>query len=424
MLIRSFTYSLLTKLSVGFISLLILIISSRYLGVVSRGEISIFLLNLTLMQILNEVYTGYSIIHFIPKYNWRKLITGGIIYTVLNTALCNALVTGFQRQVPGYELLGYGLSLLVMLNTFNCVLLLGKQNIRAYNLLSILQPLLLVVGIVYCVFVQHDFRFSAFVYPMFFSFLVAWVVSTLLVFITEPPLTNPAEFRLSAVLAHGLMYQIGAGMLIFCNRLSYYLLADNKSVGLYASASALAESVLIISNGISTVLLARLANNNLKQSPVLIVSLAKAAALLSLVILGLLCAIPETIWLVLLGQGFKGISSLLLVYSPAVSMLVFASVIANYFVAKGLQKPASIAYGAGFMVSVVAAPLLIKFYGTTGAAFNALLAYACIAIAITLSFMKRHGIPFADVFQLDKDYKLLKDLFAARFKTYASKSNS
>ena len=40
------------------INFLILIISSRYLGVSSRGDIGLFILNISIVQIISGIYTG------------------------------------------------------------------------------------------------------------------------------------------------------------------------------------------------------------------------------------------------------------------------------------------------------------------------------------------------------------------------------
>src|SRR3954469_3977035 len=127
---KNILHSLFTKGLVAVINFFILIVSSRYLGVSSRGEIAIFILNISIIQIVNEVYTGYSLAYFIPKFNLKKIYILGIVYTLIFCSLSNVVVVFINRQVAGYEWLGYIVSLLIIINTFNCVLILGKEKVK------------------------------------------------------------------------------------------------------------------------------------------------------------------------------------------------------------------------------------------------------------------------------------------------------
>ena len=83
--------SVFTKGFVALINFVIFILSAKYLGTSSRGEINILVLNIAIIQILNEVFTGYSLIYFLPKYDLRKIFITGIIYTLLACSLGNSI---------------------------------------------------------------------------------------------------------------------------------------------------------------------------------------------------------------------------------------------------------------------------------------------------------------------------------------------
>src|SRR5258708_1715854 len=125
--------SIFTKGFVALINFAVFILSAKYLGASSRGEINILVLNIGVIQILNEVFTGYSLIYFLPKYDLKKIFVTGIIYTFMACSLGNSIFYFLQKQLPGYEWLSAVISLLVILNTFNCVLILGKEKINLYN---------------------------------------------------------------------------------------------------------------------------------------------------------------------------------------------------------------------------------------------------------------------------------------------------
>ena len=403
---RNIIRSFLTKGCVALINFMLLIISARYLGISSRGEISIFILNLSMIQIINEIYTGYTLVHFVPRFNLAKLFSVGIIYTLLFCSLSNLLIVFVNRQVPGFEWLGYFISFLVLLNTFNCVLIIGKELVITYNFLSLLQPLTLLVGLGVFIFVLKDFTFKAYVYPLFISFVLASVISTFvtLKFILKANVDK--GFQIKPVLVNGFLYQAGILMYVFCNRYSYYLLPDRRDVGLYASAASFVESVLIIMNGIAPVLLARVAREGpFGKSTEITLSLSKLSLLLSTLVLFGMLLLPESLFVFVLGKGFVGIKHLMWLYAPGVLCVSFFGVVANYFLALG--KPGLVLFcnSFGCLLSLLLAPFLVRLYETSGAAYVADLAYAAIAIATCFCFFKVGGLPFRRLFSIKEDYR-------------------
>ena len=174
---KNIVHSLVTKGLVAIINFIILIFSSKYLGVSSRGEISILILNIAIIQIINEIFTGYSLVYFIPNYNLKKLFVTGILYTLVACSLSNSIFFLIKKQLPNYEWASYVISLIIILNTFNCVIILGKEKIKLYNFLNVIQPVLLLIGLIINISVMKNYTFTDFFYPLFISFVVAFIIS-------------------------------------------------------------------------------------------------------------------------------------------------------------------------------------------------------------------------------------------------------
>jgi O-antigen/teichoic acid export membrane protein len=408
---KNILHSVFTKGVVAIINFFILILSSHYLGVSSRGEISIFILNITIIQIINEVYTGYSLVYFIPKYNLKKIFVTGIIYTLSFCTLSNAIIVFLNKQVQGFEWLGYLVSLLIILNTFNCVLILGKELVKIYNFLNFLQPFLLLAGLAIYIFTFKEVTFVAYVFPLLISFLIAFIISSWVVFKFTLKNKTLQTFELKPILINGIVCQAGVLMYILGNRYSFYLLPDSAKVGLYSSASSLIESVLIISNGISPVLLARVANqgNTIKSSEITM-SLTKASVLFSALAIFVIFLLPESFFVFLLGSGFTGIKHLMMLYAPGILMISFFGIISNYFSAIGKLKLVLLCNSFGFMTTLIIAPILIKNYSIEGAAYTANITYFIIASAIYIAFFVTNKLSFKRLFSFSQDYKNLKEL--------------
>ncbi|MDO8999299.1 MAG: polysaccharide biosynthesis C-terminal domain-containing protein [Bacteroidota bacterium] len=412
---KNIVHSLFTKGLVAVINFFILIISSRYLGVSSRGEISIFILNIAIIQIVNEIYTGYSLIYFIPKFNLKKVYIFGIIYTLIFASLSNVIVVFLNKQVPGYGWLGYVISVLIIINTFNCVLILGKEKVKTYNFLNLIQPLILLGGLGFSLLVLKEFTFNAYLYPLLFSFLVAFIFSTLSVFKFDLKSSFTSPFYLKPIIVNGLICQTAVLMHIFCNRYSYYLLPSTAKVGLYSSASSLIESVLIIANGIAPVLLARVANtgNTFKSSEITL-SLSKASFVFSFIAVAVIFILPEDFFIYLLGNGYVGIKRLMMLYSPGILLASFFGIISHYFSALGKLKLILYCNSFGFIVSLIFAPILIERYDMDGAAYTVNIAYFVVALAIGTAFFRMNNMKFKRLISLKMDFENLKELVASK----------
>ncbi|MBK9284505.1 MAG: polysaccharide biosynthesis C-terminal domain-containing protein [Sphingobacteriaceae bacterium] len=401
--------SVFTKGFVAIINFLIFILSAKYLGASSRGEINIFVLNIAIIQILNEIYTGYSLIYFIPKYNFKKIFLTGILYTFMACTLGNSLFYSIGLQLPGYEWISYIISTLVILNTFNCVLILGKEKIGMYNFLCLFQPLLLLIGLCLAIFYLKNFTLEAYLYPMLLSFSLAFTISFFSTFNLSREHKEKNEFELKPILIYGFICQMGVLLYILSNKYSYYLLENNTEVGLYGTACSLIESVLIIANGVAPVFLARVANTgNSSYNVNMALVLSKASSLLSFIIIIIMLAIPNKLYVSILGTGYSEVKYYMFLYSPGILIMSFISILNNYFSAIGKLKQVLICNLAGFICSIIIAHVFIPIYGIKGAALAANIAYLVTAISIVSFFFYSNKLGIKNLFTITADINSLK----------------
>jgi O-antigen/teichoic acid export membrane protein len=414
---RNILQSLFTKGFVAIINFIILIVSSRYLGVSSRGEISILVLNISIIQIVNEVFTGYTLVYFIPRFNLRKIYFAGAIYTLLACSLSNSIFYVLKEHIPGYEFLSFLISLVVIMNTFNCVIILGRELISWYNFLNVIQPVLLMAGLSYCTLYLKNFTFASYVWPLLTSFAIAFLISSAVVFRQLKLKQAYTDFALKPILSNGFLCQLAVLMHVFCNRYSYYLLGEKADVGLYSSASSLIESVLIISNGIAPVLLSRVANSgDSERSRRMTLGLAKASFLLSIFCVFVIALLPDKFFTMILGEGFIGIKKIMLLYSPGILALSFAGMISHYFSATGKLKIILFCNGMGFLFAMVLAHILIPQYRLTGAAISADVSYSVLTICLIFVFLRKGKQEIKSLFTIQKDFQELRELFFTRNK--------
>ncbi len=407
-------HSLFTKGSVAVVNFLILIISSRYLGVSTRGEISLIILNLSVIQLINEVYTGYSLVHYISKFNIHKIYANGVIFTLFTTLATNAVFYLIGEQIEGYQLLFLLLSVMVILNTFNCVLILAREFYKMYNFLSIIQPALLLAGIFIYTFILKDFTLGAFLWPLLISFGISLSVST--IFVIRYVLINNTsqDFELKPILINGLYCQLAALMYVLSSRLSYYLLETKPDVGLSSTSSSLLGSGLIVTNSVTPILLSKVAitGNNLK-SVQLTQILAKTCMLFSILAIAVVYLIPDSLFILLLGNTFSGSKEIMMLLSPGIIFLSFSGIISHYYSGIGKLKTVSFYNFFGFAASIVLAPWLIKDHGIFGAALTTNVAYFITFCAALIVFSKDNSLSIRSLTEFKNDFRELKHLFTS-----------
>lgn len=411
-MLKTIFQSIFTRGTIAIINLGILVASSRYLGLNSRGEISLFILNIAIIQGISEVYTGYGLIRFIPQANLKQLLMSGILFSVFTCSIGNGILMVLNKQIPGFEWAGFAISFLVVYNTFNCVLIMGKQKITWYNRMSLVQPILLLLFLCLSIFVFKVYTFAAFVYPLFFSFLFATAISAILV--NRLSGTEKQEMKkntLKSILSHGFLYQASVLLYIFCNRYSYYLLPDKASLGLYSSATVLSESVLIIANALAPILMTTLANlTDKKEAGSLSAAMAVITFLFCFIGMSLVLCMPESVYTAILGKSFTGIQSLMWNYAPAVLLAGFVIVLSSYFTATSNQKMVLFSYGLGFVSVFVLAPYLIGKYGTVGAAYAANIAFVLVTLILTSLFILHSKAKLSDFMIVGMANKKIRNL--------------
>ena len=411
-MIKNIIQTLFTKGFVAVINFLILIVSAKYLGVSTRGEISLFVLNIANIQIINEIYTGYSLVYFVPKFNLKKLVMNGVVWTLLATSVSNIIFFMLNKEIEGYEWDMFFLSVMVILNTFNMVVILAKENVKLYNLLSVLQPFLLVCGIAFYTLVVKDFTFKAYIVPLYISFSVSFIISTLTVVKYIRSEKSKTEFSLKSVFENGFFCQLAGWFHIQVNRFSWYILGSSALVGLYSAASSLIESVWIVASGISPIILSKISNSgDTAFNRAITLTLAKAAFLLSCIAVVILWFLPVEMFTYLLGKDFSDTKYIMLCLSPGILCISFSTIISHYFSGLGKLKLIAGCNFLGFICAICLTPFLIDKYNLIGAAIAANVGYFISSLGLFLSFVIKNKLSFLEFINLKSDIENLKKAF-------------
>lgn len=402
MLLKRFSYSVITRGIVAFINFLILIISSRYLGADTRGQISLVVLNIANIQMISEIFTGYTLVHFVPKYSLRKIFYYGILWIIILEILGLWILYQLNYLVKNYEVELAISSFMVILNTFCMVIILAKENIRLYNWMSILQPLVLLAVLAFNIFVERVLILDAYFDALFFSFGLALVVNVCTV-VQYLKKDSNVDFQFGNIISNGFLSQWSNWMHLLSNRFSYYVLSAFylNWLGIYSTATSLVESVFVIYSGISTVVLSYVSNEEDKtKSRQITIRAALGSFLLTLLALLILLLIPEQ-WIIwVLGKGFANIKLPMMILSIGALAISFSAVFSHYFSAIGVLKYNAISNTFACLFTVLFSHLFIQKWGINGSAWIGSISYLIEAISVSYFFVRKEKVQWREIWSV------------------------
>ncbi len=413
-MLKNIISTLFTKGFVAFINLAILLVSSNQLGSDVRGQVSLLILNIAIIQVINEIYTGYALIYFMPKFSLKKIYSGGIIWTVGCTIVCALILFGlfvwFDIGAKEHWIHLVLLSFIIILHSFHMVIILGKEKIKQYNLLNFLQPATLLLTLSITLFGLKIKTADSYIIALYASFFISISISSVQVFsIFNNQATDKPLFDSKHILKNGFYNQLANLCHILSNRLNYYLLGNTILVGIYSSSTSLIESIWLISGSVSPIILTYIANSsNSNHNAKVTFLLSKICFLLSLFCVLILYFIPRDFFVFILGADFIHVKTVMLYLSPGILCISFATIISHYFAGLGKQHILVKANGAGLLATICTSHYFVSHYQLLGACYSTIISYFITASILVIAFMKQNKLSFIDFIYLKKDFELLK----------------
>lgn len=409
-MLKNLILTFFSKASVAVLNLLVLLVASQNLGSSIWGDASLLILNIAIAQIINEIYTGYALVHYIPGLSLKKLYSTGFLWTVICIGVVNLIFLIFNIGPKEFRLDVFLLSLAISLHSFHCVILLAREKFKSYGFLLFFQPFILLAVLCAGIFFFHEKSIRSYVISVYASYFSCLLISgyfVLRLLVSEKD--NGAQVNSISILKNGLINQLGNLAHTLSNRYNFYLISSSVLVGIYSSATSLVESVWIIGGSIAPVILSHVANKKGSEANSrLTFLLSKASLILSLMCVAIIYLLPDDFFTWLLGKDFTGTKTLMLHLSPGVLCISFSTVISHYFSGSGNQRVQLIANSLGLLTTVCTSYFLVSRYQLIGACYAASLSYFVAALVLVIVFMKQNGFKFSSLFKIRKDLELLK----------------
>jgi O-antigen/teichoic acid export membrane protein len=356
----------------SIINFLIVVITAYYLGKYARGEISILLVSVSLINIIQGIVGGPSLIYLASKYSNLKLFIYSFIWNFL-IALVFSFIIAFLDLTP-FRLIEelFLISFLQGGISIFQSLLVGHEQISKHNLIEFSKSIFLIVSIAICFLLFNEKNLDAVYLSYIVSFSLAAFIGLLYIgkYLSFKNLKNNKKLFFEMFM-YGFQNQINNFSQLLNYRYLFYLIEKWKGIevlGVFSISISIIESVWVICKGISTNLLAKLVNEkdeSMKTKYTL--NSIKLSLFLSIIATSILLIIPSDFYSFIFGKDFTEVKSHLLPLSITILSFSVLAIISQYYASKGQLIINLRASFLGNIFCIGMGWFLIKSYSVHGA---------------------------------------------------------
>ncbi len=400
-----------TRILNAVITFGLLFVITHNLGSKGMGTIGLILLDINIIQMFIDLFAGSALIFMASRtslsnllfisYTWIIVVI--VFFAFLFGVTGNLFPEIYYTVVPrGYEFHILVLTVIsaYMLTHYN--LLLGKERIKAFNVLFTLQVFILFSVFTYLIFVEGEKTVMSYVIALYVSYSTGAVISFITLLYRE---RNLRIYNLSKVIKDvfhfGFVTSVANLFHIGNKRVGYYFIrffTGLSSLGIYTAGSQLTEGLKLIGQSISLVQFTTLSNStDTDYAKNLTVKLMKVSVLLTFLALVVLFIIPVSVYVLLFGPDFFQVKSVIMFLSPGVIALSANTVFAHFFSGTGNPKINLYSNAIGFFVVLVLVLILIPVYGFMGAAIAVSVSYLVSLIYNYIRFKAQTGVVFKEL---------------------------
>jgi O-antigen/teichoic acid export membrane protein len=398
-----------TRVISAFLTLLISVLNARFLGMANVGTISLIILSVTFIQLFNNFIGGGALVYMTPRAGFVKLLILSYVWilgvTILATFFFEFIGT-LSKQLEvipqGYFMEVLFLALVMSFTSANYMLLLGKEKVRTFNILSLVQIIVLIACLLASVYMFHVRTVMAYYWAILISFLFSYFFSLLplLKYFKAEPL-NGLKLIFRSMMQFGTYAQFGNIFQLLNYRIGYYMVEvwfGRAALGVMSTGFQIAEGLWIISRSLALVQFTRISNAmDFNYSVRLTLTLSKISLVVTSLALLCLLALPESFYrLIYLHREFGQVRIVIACLGVGIVSLSFSMILSHFF--SGINKPYHnmISSAIGLVFTVGLGLFIVPRYGILGAAVTASVSYTISTIYQLIVFVRMTHLKVRD----------------------------
>lgn len=389
------------------ITFAILIINARMLGKEGVGEIALIMLGIAIILLISNFVGGGALVYLIPRYDPFKLIVPSYVWAFLSS-VAGAYLLSFFKLIPiEYTNHVLFLSLFQALGATNLTFLLGKEKIKQYNLISVLQFIVLISILAWLIYVSNRVEVMSYVYALYVAYISTFIFSFIAVrkFIK---ITNFHRFNevLIQIIKYGSYVQFANLLQLMNYRLGYYIIEKylgKASLGIFDVGNKVSEGLWLIGKSVAMVQYSKISNNDDRQyARDLTIRFLKFVFVITFLMLVVLLLLPDSFFMFVFGKDFTGLNKVVQSLAIGILSMSVSMILSHFFSGTGRHYHNTISSGIGLVLTLIFGFTLIPHLGIIGAGITASISYFSSAVYQLIVFIRITGTGFYQ-FLIGKD---------------------
>lgn len=392
-MLKNILSTITTRILIAILTLIIVLVNARLLGTEKVGTIALIILAVAILQLVSNLVGGAALVYLVPRTQLLKIFLPSCAWALVTSAAGTFILNLFHLIPAGYAIHVFFLALLLSLFSVNFMVLMGEERIRTYNIISLLQIVILFIVLMFFFFGLGIREVRAYLYGLYISYAFAFLASLIMIFSSFRKKEIPGSGSvIRELLQLSSVMQLGNIMQFFNYRLSYYFIEfflKRASVGIYSVAVQLSESIWLIAKSIHMVQYTRIANEKDKEySTRLTLNLVKISFILTFISLILIMLLLHVFFALVFKPGFSQVPQIMYILSAGILTFSVSIMLSPYF--SGLGKPIhnTVSAAIGLFFTLILSFILIPELKLPGAALAATISYIASTLYQFLVFVK------------------------------------
>lgn len=404
---RNILGTALTRLINAIITLVILWVNTNNLGREGLGTIGLIVLGITLILLLNNYIGGGALVYLASRREIFSILLPSYIWGVL-ISVSGAYILSLFNLIPGeYTYHVMALSVIFSLATVNFNILLGKEKITRFNIITVLQLTVILLTLCYFIYARNNNTVVSYVYALYAGYSLSFVLTmiSILGFVRISGVKGVYD-TVRHIIKYGKFIQTANVVQLLNYRLGYYIIEfflGRAALGLYNVGVQLSEGVWLAGKSVAMVQYSRISNeDDPDYARKLTVNLFKFTLIITFLILLILVVIPGNVYGLVFGQDFGDIKIVIVSLAPGILAIALSMMFSHYFTGTGRPKYNMIGSLIGLVLTLVLGLIFIPEYGLVAAGITASFSYFVTMLYLFFMFRKISGALMSD-FRFKKD---------------------
>lgn len=383
---KAHIYTFLSRFLILILNFGIVIYSTNLWGSVGKGIITIVTADLAIISFFTSIFTGSSVSYFASKYKQEQILGYAYLWSII-IGITVPLIIGLMHGLDYLHFL-IPLSILSALLTSNINMFIGKQNIKMFNLYTILQLAVHILCILAYVYIFKITSVAAYFIAQITCYIILYIISTFQL-VKDLKFSN---FKFSKNIRNGLFdygwkSQLSAFLQFLNNRLSFYFIEYFRgiaSVGIFSIGVALSEAIWTVSRSLALVLYADVVNSKDPHNAILQTKLSiKISFLVTLLCIIIVLLIPAQLYVLIFGKDFSETKKIIMLLSPGILAIAVSNIVGFYFAGINKLRILNIKSILGLTFTLITSTFLIPKWGIIGACIVTSISY-CLSSALLM----------------------------------------